>query len=207
VTTMPGELRAAFGLGCSFQSARLFPGLTVVETVQVAMGKEAGAGMVASMVPAGWAHRTELQSRHTAREIVDRLGLSAWADTLTTDLSTGTRRICDLAAQIAAHPSVLLLDEPTAGLAQREAEAFGPLVRRIRDELDCSILIVEHDMPLLMRLCDRVYAMAAGRIIASGTPDQVRSDPVVIASYLGTDAAAIERSGARTSVRTTGPGR
>jgi len=207
VTTMPGELRAAFGLGCSFQTARLFPGLTVVETVQVAMGREAGAGMVASMVPAGWARRTELQSRHTAREIVDRLGLSAWADTLTTDLSTGTRRICDLAAQIAAHPSVLLLDEPTAGLAQREAEAFGPLVRRIRDELDCSILIVEHDMPLLMRLCDRVYAMAAGRIIASGTPDEVRSDPVVIASYLGTDVAAIERSGVRSSVRTTGPRR
>jgi ABC-type glutathione transport system ATPase component len=91
----------------------------------------------------------------------------------------------------------LLLDEPTAGVAQREAEAFAPLLRRIRDELDCSILIVEHDMPLLMGLCDRVYAMVAGNVISSGTPAVVRADPSVIASYLGTDDVAVARSGRR----------
>src|SRR6202035_5189403 len=99
-------------------------------------------------------------------------------------LSTGTRRICDLAAQVAARPRLLLLDEPTAGVAQRDAEAFGPLLRRIRDELDCSILIVEHDMPLLMGLCDRVYAMEAGRVIAHGSPTEIQADHAVIASYL-----------------------
>jgi ABC-type branched-subunit amino acid transport system ATPase component len=119
---------------------------------------------------------------------VDRLGLSAWADTLVANLSTGTRRICDLAAQAASEPRLLLLDEPTAGVAQRDAEAFGPLLQKIRDELDCSILIIEHDMPLLMGLCDRVYAMEEGRVIAEGTPAEIRADAAVIASYLGTAA-------------------
>jgi ABC-type branched-subunit amino acid transport system ATPase component len=105
------------------------------------------------------------------------------------------RRICDLAAQVATEPRLLLLDEPTAGVAQREAEAFGPLVRRIREDLDCSILVIEHDMPMLMGLCDRVYAMDAGLVIADGTPQEIREDPAVIASYLGTDVAAFGRSG------------
>src|SRR5213075_3377599 len=117
----------------------------------------------------------------------ERFGLGPWADSLTSELSTGTRRICDLAAQVAAEPKLLLLDEPTAGVAQREAEAFGPLLRRIRDELDCSVLIVEHDMPLLMGLCDRVYALEAGSVIAEGTPEEIRDDVRVIGSYLGTD--------------------
>src|SRR4029450_4538266 len=108
---------------------------------------------------------------------------------------TGTRRICELALQLAAKPKILLLDEPTAGVAQREAEQFGPLLRRIRDELDCSILIVEHDMPLLMGLCDRVYAMESGAAVAEGTPSEIRANPRVIASYLGTDETAISRSG------------
>jgi ABC-type branched-subunit amino acid transport system ATPase component len=129
--------------------------------------------------------------------VAARFGLTPWADTRTQDLSTGTRRICDLAAQVAAKPRLLLLDEPTAGVAQREAEAFRPLLRGIRDELGCAVLIVEHDMPLLMGLCDHVYAMEAGRVIADGTPDEIRADPAVIASYLGSDEVAIARSGAR----------
>jgi ABC-type branched-subunit amino acid transport system ATPase component len=116
---------------------------------------------------------------------------------LTADLSTGTRRICDLTVQVAGKAKVLLLDEPTAGVAQRETEAFGPLLRRVRDELDCAIVIVEHDMPLLMGLCDRVYAMVQGQVIAEGTPEEIRRDPRVVASYLGTDETAIARSGKR----------
>src|SRR5207245_2310916 len=95
-------------------------------------------------------------------------------------------RICDLAAQIASRPKLLLLDEPTAGIAQREAEAFGPLLRRIRDELDCSILVIEHDMPLLMGLCDRIYAMEAGAVIAEGTPDAEQGEALAL---LGTNGA------------------
>jgi ABC-type branched-subunit amino acid transport system ATPase component len=149
------------------------------------------------MVGAPWARATEAATRDDAAAILATLGLHDWAHALTSELSTGMRRIADLAMQIASRPRVLLLDEPTGGVAQREAEAFGPLLRRLRDDLGCGVLIVEHDMPLLMAVCDRVYAMEAGRIIACGTPDEVRNDAAVVASYLGTDPAAIERSGRR----------
>jgi ABC-type branched-subunit amino acid transport system ATPase component/ABC-type branched-subunit amino acid transport system permease subunit len=190
VAGAPAELRAHLGVARSFQEATLFPGLTVIETVMVALRTNEGAAA------ASWWRLGDGGRRARAMEIVTAFGLEAWADSLTVELSTGMRRICDLMAQVAAGPRLLLLDEPTAGVAQREAESFGPLVRRISQDLGCSVLIVEHDMPLLMGLCDRVYALEAGRVIAAGRPDQVRNDPVVIASYLGTDAAATQRSGA-----------
>jgi ABC-type branched-subunit amino acid transport system ATPase component len=194
VVDLPPEFRSAFGLARSFQSARLFPGLTVTETVQVALAGHERVGFVSSALGAPWARALNRRSRAEALELLERLNLGPWADALTADLSTGTRRICDLAAQVATRPKLLLLDEPTAGVAQRECEMFPPLLRRIRDELGCSILIIEHDMPMLMRLCDRVYAMEAGRVIAEGTPAEVRADPAVVSSYLGTDEAAINRS-------------
>jgi ABC-type branched-subunit amino acid transport system ATPase component len=89
---------------------------------------------------------------------------------------------------------VLCLDEPTAGVAQREAEAFGPLIKRVQQELDATLILVEHDLPLILALSDRVYCMEAGAVIAEGTPAAVREDPLVIASYLGTDERAIKRS-------------
>ncbi len=199
IDKLPTDLRSGYGLGRSFQAAHLFPGLTVRETVQAVLGARRGIGALASMVRAPWAVRAEAKIRDEADALVARTGLSPWADTLTADLSTGTRRICDLTLQIAARPRFLLLDEPTAGVAQRDAEAFGPLLRGIRDELGCAIVIVEHDVPLLMGLCDRVYALDQGRVIAEGPPAKVRHDPHVIASYLGVDEAAINRSGARPS--------
>jgi ABC-type branched-subunit amino acid transport system ATPase component/ABC-type branched-subunit amino acid transport system permease subunit len=199
VADLPPDFRAAYGLARTFQDASLFGGLTVVETVQVAMAFRYKINMVSAMVATPWAQATECRNRDAADRIVARFGLTPWTDALTSELSTGTRRICDLAAQVAAQPRLLLLDEPTAGVAQREAEAFGPLLRRIRDELDCSVLIVEHDMPLLMGLCDRVYAMEAGQVIAEGTPEEIRHNDRVVASYLGTHESAVQRSGARTA--------
>ena len=195
VAGRPPEVRARYGLARSFQDASLFAGLTVSETVQVAPSRHTTTYLLPALVGAPWVRAAERKSRQRALEIVDAFGLGPWADALTSELSTGMRRICDLAAQVASEPQLLLLDEPTAGVAQREAEAFGPLVRRIRDELGCSILVIEHDMPVLMGLCDRIYAMDSGRVIAEGTPAQVRDDPTVIASYLGTDVTAITRSG------------
>jgi ABC-type branched-subunit amino acid transport system ATPase component len=195
VVDLPPDFRAPFGLSRSFQDATLFAGLTVRETIQVAVARRHKVGIVSAMLAAPWVRNSERSSSRIADDIIDRFGLGPWADSLTSELSTGTRRICDLAAQVAAGPKLLLLDEPTAGVAQREAEAFGPLLRRIRDELDCSILIVEHDMPLLMGLCDRVYALEAGSVIAEGTPEEIRDDARVIGSYLGTEETAISRSG------------
>lgn len=195
VSGLAPELRSALGMSRSFQAAYLFPGLTVRETIEAMIGSRAGIGVLSSMARAPWARRAENSCRGESDALIDRTGLFEYADILTGDLSTGTRRICDLALQLASKPQVLLLDEPTAGVAQRETEVFGPLLRRIRDELDCAIVIVEHDMPLLMGLCDRVYAMVEGQVIAEGTPQQVRTNPTVIASYLGTDDVAIGRSG------------
>jgi ABC-type branched-subunit amino acid transport system ATPase component/ABC-type branched-subunit amino acid transport system permease subunit len=198
VVDLPPDYRAAFGLSRSFQDASLFAGLTVLETLQVALSRRHKVGVPSAMVAAPWVRGTERRLRREAEELAERFGLGPWMDARAADLSTGTRRICELAAQVAARPKLILLDEPTAGVAQREAEAFGPLLRRIRDELDCAVLIVEHDMPLLMGLCDRMYALEAGSVIAEGAPEQLRDDPRVVASYLGTSDAAITRSGTAT---------
>ena len=204
VVDLPPDFRAAYGLSRSFQDATLFAGLTVLETVQLALSRTHKIGFLSSMLGAPWARAVQRKTRTEAEAIVERFGLSGWKDSRTADLSTGTKRICDLAAQVAAKPRLLVLDEPTAGVAQREAEAFGPLLRRIRDELDCAILIVEHDMPLLMGLCDRLYALETGSVIAEGTPEEIRNDPRVVESYLGTKAAAIDRSGATTPAPSRG---
>jgi ABC-type branched-subunit amino acid transport system ATPase component/branched-subunit amino acid ABC-type transport system permease component len=206
VADLAPDFRAAYGVARSFQDATLFPGLTVTETIQVALGRRNRVGMVSAMLAAPWVRTTERQVVREARQIAERFGLGPWADVQTSQLSTGTRRICDLAAQVATRPKLLLLDEPTAGVAQREAEAFGPLVADIRGELDCAILIVEHDMPLLMGLCDRMYALEAGAVIAEGTPEEIRHDPRVVASYLGTEEAAISRSGGVDTVSATARG-
>jgi ABC-type branched-subunit amino acid transport system ATPase component/ABC-type branched-subunit amino acid transport system permease subunit len=199
ITNRAPNVRGALGLGRSFQDARLFPGLTVTESVQLAVRDGAQSGVVSSLVAAPWARAADARSREEAERILALMSLTDWSEALTSELSTGLRRMTDLAMQIAARPSVLLLDEPTAGVAQREAEAFGPMLRRIRDELQCSILLVEHDMPLLMGLCDRIYALDRGSILAEGTPEEIRHNPLVVASYLGTDVTAIERSGAQSS--------
>ena len=118
-----------------------------------------------------------------------------YADRAISELSTGTRRIVELAGLLALDARLLCLDEPTAGIAQREAEAMGPLLVGIRKELGASMLIIEHDMPLIMGMSDRVYCMELGRVIAEGKPNDVRNNPAVIASYLGTDERTIARSG------------
>ena len=204
VADLPPDIRAAFGLSRSFQDASLFAGLTVVETLEVAIGQRHKVGVVSAMVGAPWVRASERRIRREATEIAERFGLGPWADARTSQLSTGTRRVCDLAAQVAARPRVVLLDEPTAGVAQREAEAFGPMLRKIRDELDCAVLIVEHDMPLLMGLCERMYALEAGRVIAEGTPDEIRHNQRVVSAYLGTEEAAITRSGRKKAAATAG---
>jgi len=131
-----------------------------------------------------------------ADTLVELMGLGAFRDKTVAELSTGTRRIAELACMLALEPTVLLLDEPAAGIAQRETEALGDLLVSIKQLLGLTLVVVEHDIPLVMRLADRVIAMETGRIIADGTPDQIRRDPEVIASYLGDDPSAVERSGA-----------
>ena len=116
--------------------------------------------------------------------ILGRFGLRAYADILTAELSTGTRRIVELACISALDPAVVLLDEPSAGVAQKESEALVPRLRSLALE-GRAIVIIEHDMALISALCDRLVVMESGVVIASGAPADVLSDPAVVASYLG----------------------
>ena len=200
VTDLPPHERARLGLGRVFQDARLFGDLTVREAIRVALERRERSELVPSLLALPPARRAERRTEAEAAELVSVLGLGRYADAFISDLSTGTRRIAELACLVALQPSVILLDEPTAGVAQRETEAFGPLIGRIRAELDSTLLIIEHDIPLIMSISDRVYCLAAGRLIAEGLPDTVRNDPSVVAAYLGTDERAIRRSGAAAAV-------
>ncbi|HEY7134393.1 MAG TPA: ATP-binding cassette domain-containing protein [Acidimicrobiia bacterium] len=197
IDRLPPHRRCRLGLARSFQSAALYPGLSVRETLMVALEARGRSRFVPSLLALPPSSRMERAKRSEADEIIGFLGLGAFADRSCAELSTGTRRIVELAELLASDPSVLLLDEPTAGVAQREAEAFAPLIARVRDELRASVLLIEHDMPLVMRISDRVYCLETGRVIAEGTPSEVRRNPLVIESYLGVDERAISRSGSR----------
>ena len=133
-------------------------------------------------------------------ELLELLGLAHWQHKLTGDLSTGTRRIVELGCLLALDPSVVLFDEPSAGIAQRETEALGPLLRRVQHTTGCSMVVIEHDMSLLTSLCDELVALELGSVIARGVPKDVLAHPRVVASYLGTDEAVVRRSGRRSKV-------
>lgn len=195
VSSMTPAARAKRGLGRTFQAAALFPELTVRETVAVAFEARKRTGLLGTALWFPTSVKLERSRQRDVDELIDFLGLGRYADVLIADLSTGTRRIVELAGLLALDARLLCLDEPTAGVAQRETEAFGPLIQQIRRELDAAMLVIEHDMPLIMSISDRVYCLELGRIIAEGTPAAVRHDPAVISSYLGTDDRAIARSG------------
>jgi len=194
ISALTPAKRASLGLGRTFQAATLFPELTVRETAMVALEARGHTGMLSTALFLPHGVRRDRAQRSQADQLIDFLGLGRYADTYISDLSTGTRRIVELAGLLALDAHVLCLDEPTAGVAQRETEAFGPLLLEIRKELNASILVIEHDMPLIMSISDRVYCMEFGSVIAEGLPEEVRNDPRVVASYLGTDTRAIERS-------------
>jgi branched-chain amino acid transport system ATP-binding protein len=192
------QYRARHGLGRSFQDGRLFPALTVAETIAVALETHVE---VRDPVAAALHLPAVIDSEHAVarrvEELIELMGLGAFRDKFIRELSTGSRRIVDLACVLAHGPSVLLLDEPSSGIAQREAEALGPLLLQIRDGLETSILVIEHDLPLLSSIADRMIALDLGEVIATGTPAEVVHEPRVVASYLGTTEAAVARSGAR----------
>jgi ABC-type branched-subunit amino acid transport system ATPase component/ABC-type branched-subunit amino acid transport system permease subunit len=200
VSSLPAYRRHRVGLGRGFQAAKLYPDLTVRETIMVALEARERSYVIPSMTGLPPSPASERRKRSDAEDLIDFLGLGRYAEQFIANLSTGTRRIVELGCLLAVDAKVLLLDEPTGGVAQRETEAFGPLIVRIRRELGAAMVVIEHDMPLIMSISDRVYCLEAGRVIAEGAPQEVREDPMVIASYLGTDERAIQRSDSAPSV-------
>jgi branched-chain amino acid transport system ATP-binding protein len=188
--------RSRLAMARSFQDAMLYPGLTVFETIAVARERHlASRDMFAAALQLPASYESELVVADVVEGLIDLMGLGAFKQKLTSELSTGTRRIVDLACILAQDPTLLMLDEPSGGVAQKETEALGPLLLRIRDRIGCSMLVIEHDMPMVSSICDRLVALELGQVIAEGPPADVLAHPAVIASYLGTDEAAIKRSG------------
>lgn len=191
------EDRAELGLVRSFQDARLFPDLTVEDTLLVAEDARHPVGVLATTFGLPKARKAEAVKHATVTRLLESFGLERFRHKLISELSTGTRRIVDLAAITEAQPRLLLLDEPTAGIAQREAEAFGPLLHRLHDMTGATIAIVEHDVPLVVDLADRLVVMESGRVVSSGPVADVVRDPAAIEAYLGASHEALARSGAR----------
>jgi ABC-type branched-subunit amino acid transport system ATPase component len=196
VTELTPDGRANLGLGRSFQDARLFPSLTVRETLAIALErhirtKDPLAAALGS--PATRASEREVTAR--VEELLDLMNLHAFADKFVGELSTGSRRVVDLACTMAHRPSVLLLDEPSSGIAQRETEALGPLLLDIRDRTDAALIVIEHDMPLIQGISDRLVALELGAVVTEGPPKEVIEHPRVVEAYLGGTDEVINRSG------------
>jgi ABC-type branched-subunit amino acid transport system ATPase component len=198
ISGLSPESRSRARLGRSFQDARLFPSLTVSEALAVAFERHIRShGVVSTALSLPWVRRGEKHVRTRVDELIGLMGLGSFRDKFISELSTGSRRIVDLAAILAHDPVVLLLDEPSSGIAQREAEALGPLLLKIRQETGATMLVVEHDMPLLQSISDEILALETGSVLAQGTPDAVLNDQRLIAAYLGTNRAVVARSGAQ----------
>jgi ABC-type branched-subunit amino acid transport system ATPase component len=196
VTALRPERRARLGIGRTFQQARLFEGLRLLEAFELALERDEPSEIVPSMLGLPPSRDAERRKELRAHEIVELLGLGSYAAHYVFELSTGVRRIAELGCMVALGARVLLLDEPTAGIAQREVEAFRPRLLEIRDHLGATVVLIEHDLPLVMGLADHLYVLAAGGVIAEGDPQVLRHDPAVVAAYLGTDERVIRRSGA-----------
>jgi ABC-type branched-subunit amino acid transport system ATPase component/ABC-type branched-subunit amino acid transport system permease subunit len=180
--------RAQLGLTRSFQNARLFPSLTVHQTLCVALDE----GLRLWDPPAAALYfpnvaRAERRLGRRADDLIHAMGLDDFRDKFVADLSTGSRRIVDLACQVGAEPAVILLDEPSAGIAQRETEALAPLLLRLREVTGASLVVIEHDLPLVLTISDRIVALDLGRVVCDGDAERVVHDPNVVESYLGTN--------------------
>ncbi|MEA3054695.1 MAG: hypothetical protein QOD30_127, partial [Actinomycetota bacterium] len=192
VSTLGPEERGKLGLIRSFQDAALFPTMTVRETVMLALERVQPTRFLSSTLGI---NRGERKKDEHARALIAALGLDRYRDRQIQELSTGTRRITEIACLVALEPVCLLLDEPSSGIAQRETEQLGQLLLTLKEQLDLTLVVIEHDIPLIMSISDRIIAMADGMVIADGPPDVVRNDPGVVTAYLGGAIVAIERSG------------
>ena len=196
LTELTPDARAVLGLGRSFQDARLFPSMTVRDTIATAFERHVPVpDALAAFLLSPAVKMSEREVDAEVDRLVELMRLEAYADKFVGELSTGTRRIVDLACVLAHKPTVLLLDEPSSGIAQRETEALAPVLLDIRDQTQAAMVVIEHDMPLITGISDRLLALELGAVVAEGEPEAVVRDPRVVEGYLGRTESVIQRSG------------
>jgi len=181
--------RARLGIAIVFQGARLFPEMTVWENVAVGAHARTRAGAAAAVLRLPRHRREESEIFRSAFANLERVGLADWADRAADQLPLGQQRRMQVARALTAQPRLLLLDEPASGLRAGERRELAALIRSLHDE-GITVLLVEHDVAMVTSLAERITVLELGRVIAEGTPDEIRRDPAVIAAYLGTEAAA-----------------
>lgn len=184
---------SAAGVARTFQASRMFSALTAFENVKIGAESHKGLGLVGAMLKGPRTRKDERDSDATTIRLMDFVGLREKANTIAASLSYGDRRRLEIARGLATNPQVLLLDEPAAGTNPAEKLGLATLIRRVRDEMGVSILLIEHDMKLVMSLAERLYVLNFGGVIAEGTPDEIRANPAVIEAYLGSAADETEK--------------
>ena len=175
----------ALGLARTFQNIRLFKGMTVLENVLIAMNKDVDYGIVTAILRLPAYYRSERMMKKKAMDLLKIFHLEDKKDELASNLPYGEQRRLEIARAMATNPKLLFLDEPAAGMNPQETQELTQLIRFIRDEFHISILLIEHDMSLVMNLCERIYVLDYGKIIASGFPDEIKANKRVIEAYLG----------------------
>jgi branched-chain amino acid transport system ATP-binding protein len=188
VTKAPPHVKAAMGFGRTFQNVGMVKSSTALENLMTAQHAKAGYDVGAGLLGLGKALNGERKLRDKADAILDLLGLQSIRDKRVGGQSYGTLKLLELGCALATDPDVLLLDEPTSGMGPDESDELGDRLLTLRREFALTILVIEHHVPLVLRVCDHVYVLNFGRLLAEGKPSVIQSHPEVVAAYLGGEA-------------------